>query len=160
MSKVLRIADDAKKLLYSYAEMHTYGLIKIEANKSFIPTDYRTNYNYGAIYCDIQNGKIVIPPNSADYIRVSGYIGGNGSTQAFISVYNDENNVAIATTLSLYQPTGNKYVSGPITSKVIKIPDKSKTYYVKMTIIAYNTDFTLNDGFGSEASYICVEKII
>lgn len=160
MSKVLRLASGFKKMIYSYAEMHTYGIINIEANKSFTPTDYRTNYNYGAIYCDIQNGRIVIPPNSADYIRVSGYIGGNGSTQAFISVYNDENNVAIATTLSLYQPTGNKYVSGPITSKVIKIPDKSKTYYAKMTIIAYNTNFTLNDGFGSEASYMCVEKVI
>lgn len=159
MSKALRIGEGAKKLLYSYAQMYPFGMINIASGESLIPTDYRSGEQYGEFQCDISNGRIVIPPHSADYIRLSGLICGNGNVCCWLNLY-DEDNKSIVSSVCLYQPNSSGYGAGPIPSRIVKIPDKNKSYYAKLRIQAYNHSFYFNEGFGTSASYMCVEKVI
>lgn len=159
MSKVLRTAWGYKSLVYSYAQMYPYGMINIASGESLVPTDYRSGEQYGEFQCDIANGKIVIPAHSADYVRLSGQICGNGNVQCWLTLY-DENDKSIVSSVCLYQPNSSGYGAAPIPSKIVKIPDKSKSYYAKLTIRAYNHSFYFNEGFGNTASYMCVEKVI
>ena len=159
MSKVLRLASGFKKMIYSYAQMYPFGMINIASGESLIPTEYRSVEQYGEFQCDTTNGKIVIPAHSADYVRLSGQICGKGNVLCWLTLY-DEDNKAIVSSVCLYQPNSSNYVAAPIPSRIVKIPDKNKNYYAKLTIQAYNHSFYFNDGFGTSASYMCVEKVI
>ena len=159
MSKVLRTASGFKSLVCSFATMYPYGQINIASGDNFIPTNYRSGELYGEFQCDTTNGRIVIPAHSADYIRLSGRICGSGNCWCRVTLY-DENDTYINEAASLYQPNNSGYVQAPIASRIVKIPNTNKSYYVKLQVQGYNHSFYLNDGFGSTASYMCVEKVI
>jgi len=148
--------------LPAFVEMFVNGSQELTSNNTEVINIWgnTNNISVGGFECDPSNNRIIIPPNTCEYIEIFGEMSGYNSILSYIQIYDSANlNTSIADIRLLVQPGGNKYYAASIGSKIVKIPDKSKTYYVMMSANGYNTDATFNQGFGDTFSYIGVKKI-
>ena len=155
-----KIYNDGLPVIGStFAQMFTKGE-KSVASGSLIAIDTwntTSNVTYGKFYCEPNNKRIVIPAGSAEYIEISGNIAGYGSVYGYLTLSNSSSGVD---SVPFLIPINN-YFSIPIASRIIKIPDTKKDYYVKLELQGYNgTTFIMNNGFGDGATYISVKKIL
>ena len=143
----------------TFAQMFTKGEKSVASGSLIVIDAWNTekNVTYGNFYCEPNNKRMVIPAGTAEYIEVSGNIAGYGSVYGYLSVSDSSSGVD---SIPFLIPTNN-YFSTPIASRIIKIPDMKKDYYVKLELQGYNgSTFIMNNGFGDGATYISVKKIL
>lgn len=143
-----------------FAEMFANGLTNLPNNSNITIENWATtgNISVGGFECAPANNRINIPANSCEYIEIFGHFGGNGNTTYYLELF-DENDVLVGENRMLVQPSGNSYYATSLGNKIIKIPDKTKSYYIKLLVGGYNDSATFNTGFGDNFSYIGVKKI-
>lgn len=143
----------------TFAQMFTKGEKSIDNGVLTLVDSWKTDGNVmsGKFSCEPTNKRLVIPAGSAEYIEISGNIAGYGSVYGYLSLSDSSSAVD---SIPFLVPTNN-YFSIPIASRVIKIPDKTKDYYVKLEVQGYNgANFIVNNGFGDGATYISAKKIL
>ena len=143
----------------TFSQMFTKGEKSVASGSLVTVDNWKTENNiaYGKFYCDPTNKRMVIPAGSAEYIEVSGNIAGYGSVYGYLSISDGSTGVDSVPFLI----SNNNYFSIPIASRIIKIPDPKKDYYVKLELQGYNgATFIINNGFGDGATYISVKKIL
>lgn len=143
----------------TFAQMFTKGEKSFASNVLTIVDNWNTNANVanGKFYCEPTNKRMVIPAGTAEYIEVSGNIAGYGSVYGYLSISDSSSGVD---SIPFLIPINN-YFSISIASRIIKIPDTKKDYYVKLELQGYNgATFIINNGFGDGATYINVKKIL
>lgn len=151
------IYDENEK---AFAQMHTNKSIKIQ-DTNVQEQDVWGNNTYdissGKFYCDAINRRLVIPPNSAKTVEISGLFAGSGYILVSLELWDEEKVVRNYRTLSA---DGTNYKAISISSFIVNIPDISKTHYVIVKFAGYgDRDFYLNDGFEPRNTYINVKKI-
>ena len=155
-----RIYDDGLPVTgTTFAQMFTKGEKSFASGSLTVVDAWNTenNVSYGKFYCEPNNKRMVIPAGSAEYIEVSGNIAGYGSVYGYLSVSDSSSGVD---SIPFLIPINN-YFSTSIASRIIKIPDTKKDYYVKLELQGYNgATFIMNNGFGDGATYINVKKIL
>jgi hypothetical protein len=143
----------------TFAQMFTKGEKSFASGSLILVDAWKTDGNVmnGKFYCDPTNKRMVIPAGTCEYIEVSGNIAGYGSVYGYLSISDSSSGVD---SIPFLIPINN-YFSTPIASRIIKIPDIKKDYYVKLELQGYNgTTFVMNNGFGDGATYISVKKIL
>ena len=143
----------------SYAQMRTNDTMSFAAEQVEIVNVWSDTFvENGKFRCEPANNRIVIPAGSAEYVEIYGGTAGSGYCQATVRLMDDEG-ATWNEVHSLFQYGGNKYFCSSIGSKIVKIPDMTKDYYVKLTAGSYREPFTLNMGFGNAATYMGVREV-
>lgn len=142
----------------SFAQMHTNQILSV-ASGDLQEVDIWGSFldiSEGQFYCDATNKRIVIPPNSAEYVEIGGAVSGSGKCDLSLEVW--DNTKVMNNTKTLLQDEGYKAIDIP--NLIVKLPDKTKIYYVKMFISGYSgVDFNINSGFSERGTYMTVRKI-
>lgn len=117
--------------------------------------------NIGDFIADKNNNRLVI--KNASLIQLHGMVGGDGGATADFRVYEStDSSLEIDGTNEkqvLYQFGGNGYWHAPLVPMIYQL-EPSKTYYVYLYVAPYNTTkFGLNNGFGSNCTWISATKI-
>lgn len=146
--------------LPAFAEMYVDGFQNLEAEKTSLITIWGNgkNLNVGGFECEPSNNRIKIPANTCEYIELFGQISGSNNILSYLTL-KDENNQEINDVELLIQPGGNKYFAMPLGNRILKIPDKTKNYYVQLSARGYQENANFNTGFGNTFSFIGVKKI-
>lgn len=120
-------------------------------------TVWGTNYGfeYGDYKIDPSNNRLII--KNTTICELSGAWGGVDYAWARLNVMDGD--TELESFPVLVQAAGNGYWFSPLHTVLIEL-DPTKTYYITMTIAAYNVNsFTLNAGFGHSATWIGAKKI-
>lgn len=117
---------------------------------------WQSNYEYGDYETDIINNQLIV--RNTTICQISGALAGNGYVWARVRVYEADTETQIEDMGVLMQPSGNEYFTIPLQTMDLQL-NPEKTYYIRLMIGAYRKDFNLNDGFGSDATWISARKI-
>lgn len=152
--------ENAGENLSVFAQMFANGLTILPSGSDVTIENWATtgNISVGGFECAPTSNRINIPANSCEYIEIFGHVGGNGNATYFLELF-DENDVLVGENRMLVQYSGNSYYATSLGNKIIKIPDKTKSYYIKLLANGYNDSATFNTGFGDNFSYIGVKKV-
>lgn len=152
--------ENAIKDTCVFAQMFANGLVNLPNDSNITIEKWATtgNISVGGFECAPSSNRINIPANSCEYIEIFGQVSGNNNTIYYFYLYNEDDTL-VAENRMLVQPSGNSYYATALGSKIIKIPDKTKSYYLKLDAGGYQSAATFNTGFGDNFSYIGVKKI-
>ena len=152
--------ENAGKNLSVFAQMFANGSVVLPNGSDVTIENWATtgNISVGGFECAPTSNRINIPANSCEYIEILGYVGGYRNTTYYLELF-DENDALIGENRMLVQAGGNSYYATSLGNKIIKIPDKTKSYYIKLNASGYQTEATFNTGFGDNFSYIGVKKV-
>ncbi len=160
------VRSTGEKIYTNYAKMFTYGNIKFSTESTKVENwldNSDMNISQGKFVCEPNLSRIKIPASSASLVEVGGLICGYGNFMAVIDIIDSDNNSLTAGMHQAFgvlsQSGGNKYAKVALPAMSLKIPDKSKDYYITLKLNGYNEDFDMNSGFGTFATYIYVKQI-
>lgn len=116
--------------------------------------------SYGDYTADSTTGRLII--KNTRLVQLHGLISGSSSALAKFLLYDENNNLIDGSVEGriLYQPAGNGYWQIPLSPRIFEL-DPNKTYYVTLEVGVYNADrFYMNNGFGTNGTWISAEKIM
>lgn len=118
-------------------------------------TQYINPIVYGNYTINTSTGKFYI--KDTELLETGGLICGYKAMTAYIRVYNSDGSFYQDMSSCQSNPGGNLYHTFALPCQYMKL-DKTKEYYAMLRVSGYQTNATLNGGYG-ESSYIYVKKI-
>lgn len=152
--------ENAGVNLSVFAQMFANGSVNLPSGSDVPIEKWATtgNISVGGFECAPSSNRINIPVNSCEYVEIFGQVSGYSNTMYYLYLYN-EDDTRVGENRMLVQPSGNSYYATALGSKIIKIPDKTKSYYLKLVASGYQAEAIFNAGFGDNFSYIGVKKV-
>ena len=142
----------------SFAKLHTYGYI--DANGFITSWTDSDSFSVGDFKAMPSSNGILIPKGVAKYIRVYVHIAGYGNYSGYIELFKEAEATSYKSQGFLHQNAGNGYGRQNICETIFELDDTVNNY-VKLYLVGYNgSNFSLNNGFGDNASFIVAEKIM
>lgn len=140
----------------SFAQMWTNGSKQFSTQEK---VDFWTSgkvIEEGDFVCEPEYGRILIPAGSAKNVEIFAHSAGGSYASIDLRL---TNGTKVWENRTIIQSAGNTYWSGPIANMIIQIEDTTKDSYLEMYAGGYNSTFSMNEGFGSEATFMGARKL-